>query len=115
MMQIEGRRQLTSHFRKGAMAEHPRRRSDVSARLVEGEMVVLDRERDLVHQLNLTATFIWDRCDGQSTAQEIARQLINAFHVDPRTAEASVAAALQQFERLGLLVTMKRPAHNRSA
>ena len=86
------------------MTAHPRRRSDISARLVEGEMVVLDRERDLVHQLNLTATFIWNRCDGQCTAQEIARQLVDAFDVDLRTAEASVAAALEQFKQLGLLV-----------
>jgi len=38
------------------MAEHPRRRSDISARLVEGEMVVLNRERDLVHQLKFTSS-----------------------------------------------------------
>jgi len=85
------------------MPEHLRRRTDITARLVDGETVVLDREADLVHQLNLTATFIWNRCDGQCTAEEIARQFVDAFDVDPQTAEASVAAALQQFERLGLL------------
>jgi Coenzyme PQQ synthesis protein D (PqqD) len=85
------------------MPEHPRRRTDITARLVDGETVVLDREADLVHQLNLTATFIWDRCDGQCTAEEIARQLVEAFEIDSRTAEASVGLALQQFERLGLL------------
>lgn len=85
------------------MADHPRRRSDVSARLVEGEMVVLDRTADLIHQLNQTASFIWGQCDGQSTARDIADQLMDAFDVDPGTAEASVTAALQQFEELGLL------------
>jgi Coenzyme PQQ synthesis protein D (PqqD) len=101
--QIDGWRQAASRFPEGRMAKHPTRRSDITARLVEGEMVVLDRERDLVHQLNLTATFIWQRCDGQCTGEEIARQLVEAFDIDSRTAEASVGLALQQFERLGLL------------
>jgi DNA-binding MarR family transcriptional regulator len=85
------------------MADYPRRRSDVSARLVEGETVVLDRQADLVHQLNQTASFIWHRCDGQCTAREIAEQLGAAFDVDLDIAEGSVTAALQQFEQLGLL------------
>jgi hypothetical protein len=94
------RNPLLNEFR---MAEHPRRRSDVSARLVDGETVVLDRRADLVHQLNQTASFIWHQCDGQRTAREIADQVVDAFDVDPDTAEASVKAALQQFEQLGLL------------
>ena len=85
------------------MAEHPKRRSDVSARLVDGETVVLDRQADMVHQLNQTASFIWHQCDGQRTTREIVDQVVAAFDVDPDTAEASVKAALQQFERLGLL------------
>jgi len=85
------------------MVEHPRRRSDVNARLVEGEMVVLDRTANLIHQLNQTASFIWHRCDGQYTAREIAAQLVDAFEIDLDTAEGSVKAALQQFEQLGLL------------
>jgi len=85
------------------MAEHPKRRSDVSARLVDGETVVLDRQADMVHQLNQSASFIWHQCDGQRTTREIVDQVVDAFDVDPDTAEASVKAALHQFERLGLL------------
>ena len=66
-------------------------------------MLVLDRSADLIHQLNQTASFIWGRCDGRSTARDIAHQLADAFEVDPPTAEASVTTALQQFEVLGLL------------
>jgi PqqD family protein of HPr-rel-A system len=75
----------------------------VSARLVEGETVVLDRASDLVHQLNQTASFIWARCDGHSTARDIADQLTDAFDVDRETAETAVMATLKQLETLGLL------------
>jgi len=85
------------------MAHIPRRRSDLHARLVDGEVVVLDRKTDLVHQLNATASFIWERCDGRATPQDIAVQLVEAFEVDAHTAAASVASTLEQLARLGLL------------
>ena len=66
-------------------------------------MVVLDRSADLVHQLNQTARFIWELCDGQSTTRDIADRLVEAFDVDPAGAEAAVTATLREFERLGLL------------
>src|SRR6266403_360370 len=71
--------------------EHPKRRVDVNVRMVDGEVVVLDRQSDLIHQLNHTASYIWDRCDGQSTVAEIANQLAAAFHVDADTAVQDVA------------------------
>jgi hypothetical protein len=85
------------------MPDTPKRRSDVNARLVEGEAVLLDRTADLVHQLNETASFIWERCDGRSTPQDIADQLVDAFETDPVTAAASVMDALRRFDELGLL------------
>lgn len=81
----------------------PRRRSDINARLVASEVVVLDRKADLVHQLNQTASFIWERCDGRSTPQDIADALVDAFEIDPDVAVTSVNDALRRFDELGLL------------
>jgi hypothetical protein len=85
------------------MSDTPRRRSDLISRLVEGEVAVLDRRADLIHQFNATAGFIWQRCDGQLTRRDIAAQLVEAFEVDPDTAAASVNSALERFSELGLL------------
>ena len=85
------------------MTDIPRRRSDLRARVVDGEIVVLDRKADLLHQLNATAGFIWQHCDGRATRHEIAALLVEAFEVDVDTAAASVASALEQLARLGLL------------
>ena len=87
--------------------DHPKRRVDVNVRMVDGEVVVLDRQSDLIHQLNHTASYIWDRCDGQSTVAEIANQLAAAFHVDVHTAVQDVATTIRQLHSLGLLESLR--------
>ena len=82
---------------------HLRRRSDVNTRMVEGEIVVLDRQKGLIHQLNQTATYIWERCDGKSTVAEIAAQLAEAFDVASETASKDVVRVVRQFQDLQLL------------
>jgi Coenzyme PQQ synthesis protein D (PqqD) len=81
----------------------PKRRSDVSVRRIEGERVVLDRRAGLIHQLNHTASYIWDRCDGQLTVAEIAAQLAMTFDVDARTAARDVVTLISQFQSVGVL------------
>ena len=39
------------------------------------EVLVYDLETDRAHCLNQTAAFVWQRCDGRTTAVEIARLL----------------------------------------
>jgi hypothetical protein len=70
---------------------------------VDGETVVLDQQAGVVHQLNATASFIWERCDGQSTLTDIAQQLAQAFEVDPHVASCDVNAMIGQLEALHLL------------
>jgi len=79
------------------------RRGDLKARSVDGEMVVLDRRTERIHQLNPTASFIWDRCDGDRTLEQIAGGMMEAFEVDRETAAQDVAATVRQFTDLGLL------------
>ncbi len=76
----------------------------MTARAVDGEAVLLDREGGRVHQFNRTATFIWSRLDGRTSPQELAAALAEAFEVDPETAGRDVEGLLAQFGTLGLLV-----------
>lgn len=81
----------------------PKRRSDVSARLIDGETVVLDRQAGLIHQLNHTASYIWERCDGHATVSDIAHQLAQAFDVDLTVATRDVRTMVTQLQALHLL------------
>lgn len=80
-----------------------KRRTGVQSRLVEGEMVVLDRERGLIHQLNKTATFIWEHCDGQQSAADIANSVCENFDVDEATAIKEVLETLERLQNLRLI------------
>jgi hypothetical protein len=82
-----------------------KRRSDVTARVVADECVLLDRDAGLIHQFNVTASFIWDRCDGWSTVDEIAARMAERFDVDPGVARVDVAAVVRQLLDLNLLDT----------
>ncbi|MEX0804159.1 MAG: PqqD family protein [Candidatus Binatia bacterium] len=86
-----------------AMIFYPRRRADVKTRLVKGEMVVLDRHEESVHQLNRTASYIWQRINGDHTPSEIAGQVCQAFEVDYPTALKDVIEVIERLERLKLL------------
>jgi hypothetical protein len=82
---------------------YPRRRADVNVRVIEGDTLVLDRRLRQIHQLNATASFVWDRCDGQHAVTEIAAALAGDFEVDPEIAERDAAATVRQFAQAGLL------------
>lgn len=80
-----------------------KRRTGVRSRLVDGEMIVLDRENDLIHQFNKTATFIWERCDGRRSAAEIAHEICESFEVDEATAVREVIETLERLQTLELI------------
>jgi hypothetical protein len=91
---------------------YPRRRTDVNSRVVEEEAVVLDRQHGFIHQLNLTATYIWERCEGNASIEDIAAQLAEAFAVEYETALDDVVRVMRDFQHLQLLeVIPQQPLH----
>ncbi len=81
----------------------PQKRFNVNVRVVDGEIVVLDRQHGKVHKLNETATFVWGRCDGRSTVAKIADQYCKTFDVNPETAARDALAIVAQLQKLNLL------------
>jgi hypothetical protein len=80
--------------------------------VVEEEAVVLDRQHGFIHQLNLTATYIWERCEGNASIEDIAAQLAEAFAVEYETALDDVVRVMRDFQHLQLLeVIPQQPLH----
>ena len=72
-------------------------------REVEGEVLVLDTEADLIHQLNASASIIWRLHAEGMAAKEIATSLVSEFAIDDDTAESDVEVALARFRELQLI------------
>ena len=82
---------------------HPQRRSDLNYRTIEGETVILDRKEGRLHQLNPTASFIWDCCDGNSNVAVIIDLLAGAYEVDSSVARKDVEEVLSRLRSSNLL------------
>ena len=85
------------------MKEYPKHRTDVSVRVVDNETIVLDRQQGLIHQFNSTASYIWERCDGQSTIADLVQQFMKEFSIPFDTAETDIRRVVAQLEKLNLL------------
>ena len=81
----------------------PKRRSDLNYRTIDGETLILNREEGRLHQLNPTASFIWDCCDGNSNIADIVDRLAGAYEVDPSTARKDVEEVLSNLRNSNLL------------
>lgn len=71
------------------------------------EVLVYDLDRDRAHCLNETAAFVWQRCDGRTTADEIARSL--SEKVNASVDEKVVWFAIDQLGRNHLMATRPAP------
>jgi hypothetical protein len=79
-------------------------------KLEDGTGVVLNLDTKFYHTLNTTAVELWKALEaGATTERELARKLVAEFEVDEDSASADVAAALDEFEREGLLVRLSPP------
>jgi hypothetical protein len=76
----------------------------VMVRELDADLLLLDVDSDRIHQLNRTARFIWQRCDGKQTAEEIADLLATEFAVESRVALKDVIETLGKLQALNLLV-----------
>ena len=73
----------------------PRKRSGLRVREIDGETVILDEARGHMHNLNITASFIFDQVNGERTIDEISRDLANAFGIPRETADQDTKAFLE--------------------
>lgn len=79
-----------------------RRDDTLPCQEIQGQAVIVCPARRELHQLDETATFLWNRLDRPRSAAELAEILCGEFEVDPERAERDVLAFLGELERKGL-------------
>jgi len=77
------------------------RKEQIISETVTGEYVLYDGLQKRAHRLNPTLSWIWDRCDGSASIEEIAAAFQREFAVD--NGLDAVLSGLKQLDNCELL------------
>lgn len=69
------------HGRGLAGGFRPLRRAGLSTVELDGEAVIFDEAREVVHALNPTGTLVWQAADGTATLDELVAWLSESFEL----------------------------------
>ncbi len=82
----------------------PTRHPRLASRIVDGEAVLVDPDRNVVRMLNTVGSRIWELADGTRTVDEIAEALTEEFEVEVPEARQSVVEFVDELAGKELLV-----------
>jgi hypothetical protein len=86
------------------------RSSEIAARALGGEMIVMSAADSSLYTLNEQATAIWEAADGVTPLREIAeRALCAKFEVDAETACRDAESFVDELAGHGVLLVSDRP------
>ena len=83
--------------------DKPLRRSDVRERKVGTEYMLYDTFGRVIHVLNETAQFIWQRCDGEHSVSDIIAEAIEIYDVSEEQARSEIEECLETFRKLSVI------------
>lgn len=83
--------------------KRPVRNPDIVDRKEEKEALLFDPADGNILCINSTGIFIWERCDGTRTVQEISRELTEEFDVSAGQAEKECESFLKELEKPGFI------------
>ena len=78
-------------------------REDLGIERVDGDVVILDRQNQKIHQLNESASAIWSSLEKGCDAEQIAREIVDVFDISFACALKDVTQTLTDFRELNLL------------
>ncbi len=81
----------------------PRKMDHLIQHGMDDEVLVYDPVVDRTHRLNVSATLIWELCDGTRSLEDIARVLTEQFEVEFETALQDAWTVLKQLKEEQLL------------
>jgi len=86
------------------------RSSAIAARMLAGEMMVMNSTDSTVFTLNEVATASWQAADGRTPLREIVRNSVcEQFDVDPEQAQADAEQFVAELSTHGILLVADHP------
>ncbi len=86
------------------------RSSAIAARMLAGEMMVMNSTDSTFFTLNEVATAIWQAADGRTPLREIVRNTVcEQFEVGPEQAQADAEQFVVELSTHGILLVSDQP------
>ena len=86
------------------MRANPVRREGIMERQVGDERMLYDAVGRAVHVLNETAYFIWERCDGKHSADEIVAEAVQLSDLPEEELRIDVEGCIETFRALAIVL-----------
>ena len=92
------------------------RSTQIAARLLDGEMMIMSAVDSTLFTLNETATAIWNAADGVTPLREIVEQKVcQEFEVPPEAAYQDALSLVEELAQRGILLVSDQPIAPREA
>jgi hypothetical protein len=86
------------------------RSSEIAARKLGGEMMIMSGRDSNLYTLNDVATVIWEAADGSTSLDEIVENgICSHFEVQPRVALQDAETLVEELARHGILLVSDEP------
>ena len=85
------------------MDSKPKRKGIPVVEEMDDDLLVADFGESQLHILNPTAAAVWDMCDGQYTAEQMADLLAGHFGLPVEDVQDDVVKMLGEFHEKGLI------------
>lgn len=86
------------------LRDRPRQAPHTASETVDGQAVIIHLEASAYIALNETGSFLWERLDGETSLEEIAQALADAYDVEVTVTRPDVLALARQLLEQGYIV-----------
>ena len=86
------------------------RSTQIAARIIGGEMMIMSPVDSTFFTLNEVATVIWQAADGRTPLEEIVKNRVcTEFEVEPQVAQQDSEAFVDELSKQGILLVSDQP------
>ncbi|MBM4275621.1 MAG: PqqD family protein [Deltaproteobacteria bacterium] len=85
------------------MKRFPIKSKSTASKVLSDEAIVVNFQESFFYNLNPVGTFIWERCDGRHSVEEIAASLTEEYQVDMETATRDCRKFIDELVEQGIL------------
>ncbi len=82
---------------------YPQRNPRVATRTVEGLAVAISSDDSMLHDFNGSGTYLWERCNGKQSVEELIERFREDYEVSKEQAEADALEFLTGCQEKNLL------------